>query len=580
MEVCDDTAAAVAVRPHGADRADLYVRALWWALIVVSDRPDVLVVGAGPTGLALALQARASGATVRVLERRTEAWRPSRALLVHARTLEVLRPLGVADSVLSQGSAAPDIRVHVGARQIAIRANAPGLGDTPYPYLTLTRQADLEATLAAALIDHGVSVERGVSLTGFDQHPTGGVQVSLRSATGSDRASCQYLVGCDGAASSVRAGAGLGWRGFEYPTEVVLADIELDGTLPPDTPHVAVGKTGLVFLFPAGERATWRLLATRPVTRRSTVDSGPGELGPPVATFELDELLTATCLGVRCGRVAWSSRVRVAHRLADSFHSGRVFLAGDAAHVHSPATGQGMNTGIQDAANLGWKLAYAARGSAGDRLLDSYERERRPVARQVSAWTDLVFWAESSPGPVASAVRGLLAPLAAPFVSVALRPRWVLAQVIRTLGQLMVDYGDSPLSVQSAPRARPRAGARLPDATVTVAGGPVRLHELTARPGVHVLLRREGGWPYPDRPEICVHRVDNWTGAAVTVVRPDGYVGLCSDSADGAEVGAWLSLVGLSGLPRRPSGAAQPDDDEPDDGPRPDDGRAGRGVPG
>jgi 2-polyprenyl-6-methoxyphenol hydroxylase-like FAD-dependent oxidoreductase len=323
----------------------------------VTGPADGLVVGAGPTGLALALQARAGGASVRIVERRTRVWRPSRALLVHARTLEVLRPLGVVHDVLSQGRAAPDIVVHIGARRIPIRTNAAGLSDTAYPYLTLARQADIEATLGAALANHGVSVERGVSLTGFDQHSTDGVRVSLRSGAGPDTATCRYLVGCDGATSSTRELAGVSWRGFDYPCEVVLADLELSGSLSPETPHVAVGRAGLVFLFPAGEHASWRLLATRPAAERPRDGSGPGQLGPPVSRGELDRLLLATRLGVACRRLAWSSRVRVAHRLADSYRAGSVFLAGDAAHVHSPATGQGMNTGIQDAVNLGWKLA-------------------------------------------------------------------------------------------------------------------------------------------------------------------------------------------------------------------------------
>jgi hypothetical protein len=315
--------------------------------------------------------------------------------------------------------------------------------------------------------------------------------------------------------------------------------------LSPDALHVTVGRAGLVFLFPGGEKAAWRLLATRPAERQSIVDLPPGELGPPVAARELDDLLSATRTGARCARVPWSSRIRVANRLADSYRSGRVFLAGDAAHVHSPAGGQGMSVGIQEATNLGWKLAFAARGPADETLLDSYERERRPVERLVSAWTDAMFWAEAARNPVATLVRGCIAPVAAPWAPLALRPRWVLAQVLRTAGQLRVDYRDSPLSVQHARVARPRAGDRLPDTSVPVDGVPVRLHELTALPGLHVLLRAGQAWPYPPRPELHVHPLDDADLAAVTVVRPDGYIGLCSDSLDDPEIAAWLQLVGL-----------------------------------
>jgi 2-polyprenyl-6-methoxyphenol hydroxylase-like FAD-dependent oxidoreductase len=510
----------------------------------VTDPVDVLVVGAGPAGLTLALQARATGATVRVLERRAEAWRPSRALLVHARTLEVLRPLSVVENLLERARVAPKILMHIGARTVDVPTGSPGWTGTPYPQVTLVRQADLESTLAATLAERGVEVERGLAVTGFDQHPADGVVVRTRSASGPGEARCRYLVGCDGAASTIRAAAGVPWRGFAYPTEVVLADVDLDTPEPADALHVHVNRGGLVFLFPCGELAAWRLLATRSAGK-SIVDTAPGELGPAVPAREIEDLVWAA-LGTGCARVAWSSRVRMAHRLADAYRSGRVFLAGDAAHVHSPAAGQGMNTGVQDATNLGWKLAYAARGIDGGVLLDSYELERRPVARQVSALTDLAFWAESGRDPIAWLVRGVLAPLAAPLIPFAIRPKWVGAEVLRLLGQLRVAYPNSPLSVQHARRAVVRAGDRLPDATVTVAGVPTRLHQLTSRPGVHVLLRQDAPrLSYPDRAGIHIHRVDHWPGPALTVVRPDGYVGLCSDAPDASALNAWLSLVGV-----------------------------------
>jgi 2-polyprenyl-6-methoxyphenol hydroxylase-like FAD-dependent oxidoreductase len=508
---------------------------------------DVLVVGAGPTGLALALQSHAGGASVRVVERREVAWRPSRALLVHARTLEVLRPLGVVEALLERAQVAPRILAHVGARTVDVPTGAPGLTSTPYAHLTLARQADLESTLAAALAERGVEIERGVAVTGFTQQPSDGVQVHTRSAAGAGETLCRYLAGCDGAASSIRSAAGLPWRGFAYPTEVVLADLELDGLEPADALHVCVNRAGLVFLFPCGEQATWRLLATRPA-QKSTVDTGSGEPDPPVPAREIGDLLARAAVRARCEGVAWSSRVPMAHRLAGSYRSGRVFLAGDAAHVHSPAAGQGMNTGVQDATNLGWKLAYAAAGGTdGGELLGSYELERRPIARQVSAWTDLAFWAESGRDPVASLVRGVLAPLAAPLAPFVARPRRVVAEVVRLLGQLRVAYPDSPLSVQHARRSPVRAGDRLPDATVTVGGEPVQLHELTARPGVHVLLHEDAPrLGYPDRPDIHVRRIGHWAGAAMTVIRPDGYVGLCSDAVDSGELLTWLTLIGLA----------------------------------
>ncbi len=166
-----------------------------------------------------------------------------------------------------------------------------------------------------------------------------------------------FLAGCDGPGSTVRAEAGIGWPGRPYPVEVVLADAELDADLAGDTAHVVAGRRGLLFAFPLGELATWRLLATRP----AGADQLPfGQAGPPVPAAELQALVDQAGLGAQISQLAWSARVRVQHRVASRFRKGRLFLAGDAAHAYSPATGQGMNAAIQDAANLGWKLAFAA----------------------------------------------------------------------------------------------------------------------------------------------------------------------------------------------------------------------------
>ena len=237
-------------------------------------------------------------------------------------------------------------------------------------------------------------------------------------------------------------------------------------------------------------------------------------------------------------------------RVASRFRRGRLFLAGEAAHAFSPATGQGMNAAIQDAANLGWKLAFAA-GRPGDGpLLDSYDRERRPVARQLLALTNLAFWAEAGPGPVPSALRARLAPLAAPLVPMLTRGR-PAASGIRLLSQLNASYRGSPLSVEGTPH-RPgglRAGDRQPDRPVRTDGGSVQLHELLARPGVHILLDRDADGLEDLTPGrfVTVHRLTSVPGRGVTVVRPDGYIGFRSATADVGQLAVWLALVRAAG---------------------------------
>jgi 2-polyprenyl-6-methoxyphenol hydroxylase-like FAD-dependent oxidoreductase len=506
------------------------------------DGPDVLVVGAGPTGLTLALQACAHGADVRIIERRSEEFRPSRALIAHPRTLEVLRPLGVTDELLARADSAPRVCLHLGTRRVPVALAELDLPDTAFPHLTMIRQADVEAVLTHALAARGVQVDRSTELVDVGV-ASDDPRVRLRTPAGEEDLACPVVVGCDGAESLVRTGLGIGWPGGTYRREVVLADLDLapgDDGPEPGSAHVVAGRDGLLFLFALGEGAAWRLLATRPVGPELP---SPGRTGPAVPEDQLQELLVRSGLSATITRVAWSSRVRLQHRIADRFRRGNFFLAGDAAHTSSPAGGTGMNTGIQDAANLGWKLALAASSGDPETLLGSYESERRPVAQQVLALTHLIFWAESSTDPAATFLRGAVAPRLAPVVPWALRRRRLMADGVRLLSQLNTGYRRSPLSVDGEPTGHgPRAGDRLPDGPVRCDGRRVRLHELLARPGVHLLLGRDAiapALPTP-APNLHVHRLTSTPGAGAVVVRPDGYVGFTSRRSDGAGLRHWL----------------------------------------
>ena len=504
---------------------------------------DILVVGAGPAGLALALQAHDHGAAVRIVDRRAEAARPSRALILHPRTLEVLRPLGVTQALLARADVAPTADLQLGSRLIRVTLADLALPDTAFPHLSLIRQMDVERVLAQALADRGIEIERGTELTGLRSGPDG-VRAILRSPATAEEALFGFVVGCDGPTSTVRAQAGIGWPGRTYPVEVVLADAELEGDLAGDAARVVAGQLGLVFAFRLGEQATWRLLATRAATAGQ---SPPGQFGPMVPVAEVQALIDEAGLSVRIAELTWSSRVTLQRRVAEAFRRGRLYLAGDAAHAYSPATGQGMNAGIQDALNLGWKLAFAAAQPGDGRLLDSYDRERRPVARQVLAMTHVAFWAEASPGPVPSALRMRLAPLAAPLLPAVIgRPRLV-AEAVRLVSQLRVSYRHSPLSVEGTPRRRggPRAGDRLPDQLVSSAGRTMRLHDLLARPGVHILLDRDAdplGTLPPSR-FVSIHRLTSSPGRGLIAIRPDGYIGFRGQTVEIDQLASWLARL-------------------------------------
>lgn len=502
--------------------------------------PDVLVVGAGPSGLATALQAHDHGAAVRVVDRRPGSVRRSRAMIVQSRTLECLRPLGVTPALLERADRSPQARLHLGRRVVDVHLGDAAMPTTAYPHLTMTRQAHVEEVLTQALHSRGVAMEWGVELE--DAVPAGDrARATLRTARGVGSARPRFVVGCDGADSTVRGAAGISWPGAAYREEVVLADLELAGDLEPDVLHVVAGRRGLLFLFALGEGATWRLLGTRPASHGSTPFGQPGEA---VSRDEVQALVSDARLPVTVQEMPWSARVPLQHRVAGSFRHGPLFLAGDAAHAHSPAAAQGMNSGILDAVNLGWKLAWADRGRP--ELLDSYEPERRPAARQVLALTHAVFLAEASTRSLPVLLRGTVMPLVAPLLPAVLRHTWARAAVVTLLSQPWVRFRRSALSMADGTLLHgPRPGDRMPDGAVRCAGRQRRLHDLTASPGVHLLLARDAADLRTDllSRRVTVHRIDSWSGTSVTAVRPDGHVGYRSAS-HAPRLGEWLATVG------------------------------------
>jgi 2-polyprenyl-6-methoxyphenol hydroxylase-like FAD-dependent oxidoreductase len=515
---------------------------------------DVLIVGAGPTGLVLTAQLQAFGATVRVVDRQLDRVHESRALAVQPRTLEVLRGLGVSEELIARGNDAVWARLHAGSRVVRIRLFGLGLADTAYPFLLFVSQAETEAVLLDHLTARGIRVERGVELVAFHADQDA-VSCTLRHRDGrTEQARTRYLVGCDGAGSTVRRGAGIPFQGGSYPQTFTLADLEVDG-LDRDTAHVffGSGSEGILLFFPLGRPASWRLLG---------MDPSPQEHREP-ARPSLEELQALadgfTGGSLRLRDPVWLTYFRLQHRFATRYQAGRVFLAGDAAHVHSPAGGQGMNTGIQDAWNLGWKLALAARGVAAQTLLDSYDAERRPVGRLVVRLTDRAFSVATSTNPLVRTVRTHLIPRVLPL---ALHLDRAIAYGFRTVSQLNIGYPHSPVVQEGQPALRrgPRPGDRLPDARIAKDGGSCWLGEALAEPRFQLLLCGDlGGWDmhalaavrgrYPDMVSVhhltrdalpsALHDADGQAltrlsvdGTAHYLIRPDGHVGYRAAGTD------------------------------------------------
>ena len=516
---------------------------------------DVLVVGAGPTGLALAAELVANGIQPRLIDRGQDRVHESRALAIQPRTLEVLAGLGVTDRLVEAGNRAVRMRLHTGRRDISVPLFDLGLADTAYPYLLFVSQAETERILGEHLARVGLVVERGVEFV--DARTQADLTVATLRHDGGrlESVTARYVVGCDGGHSAVRTAAGIAFEGSSYPQTFVLVDTEVDG-ITNDAAHVFLSEQGMLFFFPLGSPASFRLLAMRPADDQTPPDA-------PVSLAEVQQLAdTYTSGAVRLHDAIWMTNFRLHHRAAAQYRAGQIFVAGDAAHIHSPAGAQGMNTGIQDAVNLGWKLAHTLRG-ANEALLDTYETERAPVGRWVLRFTDRAFKAATASGQPMRFARSRIVPTLIPLV---LKPKLGRRYGFRAISQLSINYRRSPLSVnrRAAPRHGPRAGDRLPDAPVLAAGATTSLHSLTSTPGWHLLRCGTVADPTASDDDVAgvltTHHLGTGSspahyelsdaamrrlGLAATdhanyLVRPDGHIGYRTDSSDSTDLTAYL----------------------------------------
>ncbi|PTR31218.1 2-polyprenyl-6-methoxyphenol hydroxylase-like FAD-dependent oxidoreductase [Rhodococcus sp. OK519] len=433
---------------------------------------DVLVVGAGPVGLTSALELRRRGIDVAIVDRLAEPPQYAKAVGIQPRTLEVWDAMGVLRPALDASTPMRGQVVYVDGT-LSTRLDLALPDDVPFRFVAMPQYAT-ERILAEALTERGTPIRRGVELVGFTQN-SDDVTATLRHCGLDFTVTARYLVGCDGAHSIVRKGLGVSFEGDAFPEEYMLADVEVDWSMP-DGYGVRAMRTE------DGQTTDIMVCIPLPGTGRYRISSlvspdlatAPKDSGEVAHGFEAGRRPTLDHIQAVLDRLSpeptqarnlrWSSVFRISHRLAGSYSAERVFLAGDAAHIHPPTGAQGMNTGIQDAYNLGWKIALAVQGRAADGLLDSYDAERRPVGEEVVGRT------------VHHARAGIGAGETDP-------QRTMLREA-----QLLVGYRDSRL-VDGGP-GEPAPGDRAPDAPGlqqdTVAS-PIRVHDLLRHPG-HTLL--------------------------------------------------------------------------------------------
>jgi len=538
---------------------------------------DVLVVGAGPTGLTLANQLARFGVRFRIVDKAPDRTGESRALGVQARSLEVLQTLGLGEALASRGETAARLLLHVDRGEPpAIELGHFGRDDTRFPFILFVPQPETERVLTMPLESCGIVVERGVALQDATQQPDG-VACTLRHADGrQETIRARYLAGCDGPHSTVRKLAGIPFEGGAYPQAFALGDVEADG-LAPGAIHAFPGGRGLAVFFPLGRPRTWRIMAMDPGEQRAA-DDGADVTTHALSLAELQSMVAGPTWGsVTLRDPVWLTRFRLHHRQAARYRENRMFLVGDAAHIHSPVGAQGMNTGIQDAWNLGWKLAMVTRGHAVEPLLDSYQAERWPVGRTLLRATDRLFagFATSvSGGRLTTAFRRVVIRW---VVVPALSRRRIRAAGFHFASQLGIHYRTSPAVVEGDPRLSngPRAGDRLPDAPVLRDGQRTFLQEAVASPHLHLLLCGPvGAWQRDDvaglarrfsdvlvidylARERSDHALVDPTGAALNrlgidrhaiyLIRPDGHVAY---RAGGTDLGGLAAYLGRWFTPR------------------------------
>ena len=485
---------------------------------------DILIIGAGPTGLVLALWLTKLGVKVRIIDKTAEPGTTSRALGVQARTLELYRQLDLTDAVVKRGHKVPAVNLWVEGEPVArLPFERIGSDLTPYPFLHIFPQDQHERLLIDRLEALGVLVERRTELIGFTDEGER-VIARLQGSEGQEE-TCEasYIAGCDGARSTVRETIGTGFSGGTYRQLFYVADVEATGPALDGELHVDLDEADFLAVFPLAGKGRARLIGTVRDERADRADT---------LTFDDVSDRAIKHLKVDVREVNWFSTYHVHHRVTEHFRKGRSFLLGDAAHIHSPAGGQGMNTGIGDAINLAWKLAAVLAGHAPDKLLDSYEVERIGFARRLVATTDRVFTFVTANGRLADIIRMRIAPVLLPAAMAFEAAREYL---FRTVSQITLNYRGGPLSAGAAGHVH--GGDRLPwvpndgkDNFEPLAAMTWQVHvyglassELAAWCASHDVPQHVFDW----RSE---HEAAGLARDAIYLLRPDSYVALADPS--------------------------------------------------
>jgi len=511
---------------------------------------DVLIVGAGPTGLMLANQLIRRGVRAQIIDRHSGPAQQSRALGVQARTLEIYQKLGIAKRAIELGKVGDGANIWAqGVHMANIPLGAAGGSVTPYPYILVLGQDDNELIMGDKLRELGGSVQWNTELVSLEQSPDK-VAATLKQPDGKKRTiTAKYVAGCDGANSAVRELNGITFPGAPYEHVFFVADVVCTGSMIADQVNVYLFKEGFHLLFPMRGKDHWRVVGILPPGLRGRNDLKFEDTIPSLRQEAGSNLTFKSC--------KWFSTYRIHHRHASHFRAGRCFLLGDAAHIHSPVGAQGMNTGLQDAYNLAWKVALVVKGTAGAALLDTYEEERLPIAQRLLNTTDRGFRLVVSDSWLAGLFR---TKILARIMAFAMSQERIQKFAFRIVSQTGIRYRKSLLSknLNGVPDTAPQAGDRFPWLRLKFSpNGPVEdlfqklgdlhfnllvfgqdapskeLADLGDLLRTHVVPR-----DFTNDAELSRVQISQ---PSFFLVRPDGYIGLSGTSLNAVDLRAYFA---------------------------------------
>lgn len=513
-------------------------------------KTDVIIIGAGPTGLSLACQLTRHGIDFVIIDKNEGVTPYSKALGVHARTLEIYEQMGLPAKAVEEGTVVGKVRMlESGSLVGEVDLSNIGEGLSPYPYLLVLEQSENERLLYKYLQGYDREVLWQTELKSLTQDSTGVTAQVRRSAGDSQILEGKYLVGCDGPKSPVRHALGLSFEGSTFERLFYVADVQIDWAYSHDALHVCLARNGVVAFFPMRGEKRWRIVGAFP--------EGHEKDESEILYEEIEQRIKEEAeLELDISHVNWFSVYKVHTRHVEKFSAGRSFLAGDAAHIHTPAGGQGMNTGIQDAYNLAWKLAFVLRGRAGEQILDSYNEERLPNARRLLETTDRMFNLAAGKDWLLGVIRTTVFPPMAKFI---LSFDVIKKSFFPLISQIGINYRDSSLSDHEGDeKFAVEAGDRMPYFRVDGKS----IYDNLREPKFHLLTftDRESDYQreWGEIESNCVQLLDRHVlplnqhvtesfGASdpfSVLLRPDNHIGLISAETRSSRVVAYLNQLG------------------------------------